>query len=54
MQGFTYKEIAEQLQISHRTVDSHITHAMRFLRQRLKGIAPVGIFGLVILILIKR
>ena len=35
-QGMSYKEIAEKLNISHRTVDSHLTHATRFLKNRLK------------------
>ena len=54
MQGFTYKEIAEQLQISHRTVDSHLTHATRLLRQKLKGIAPATVFGLIFILIMKR
>lgn len=36
--GYSYKEIAEQLNISHRTVDTHITTAMRFLREKLNPI----------------
>jgi len=35
IEGFTYKEIAQQLNISHRTVDSHLTAAMKFLREKL-------------------
>lgn len=54
MQGLSYKEIAERLNISHRTVDSHITHATRFLRQRLKGISLATTFGLVVFIILKQ
>ena len=54
MQGLSYKQIAEKLSISHRTVDSHLTNATRILRQKLKGIGPSGIFASVfILIIIK-
>ena len=54
MQGMTYKEIAEQLQISHRTVDSHLTNATRLLRQKLKGISPVTAWCLVFILIMKR
>lgn len=47
--GFSYKEIADQLNISHRTVDSHLTIAMRHLREHLK---PIFITVIVLFILI--
>lgn len=34
-QGMSYKEIAAQLNISHRTVDAHLASAMRILREKL-------------------
>ena len=35
LEGYSYKEIAEKLNISHRTVDTHLTSAMRTLREKL-------------------
>ena len=35
IEGMSYKEIAEKLNISHRTVDTHITKATKILRQKL-------------------
>ncbi len=33
--GFTNQEIAEQLNISKRTVETHLQHALKFLREKL-------------------
>jgi len=54
MQGLSYKEIAEQLNILHRTVDSHLTHATRLLRQKLKGMVPTGAYCAIFFLLLKR
>jgi RNA polymerase sigma-70 factor (ECF subfamily) len=54
LQGLSYKEIAEILQISHRTVDTHLTNAVRVLRQKLKGITAVTAFGIIILLLSRK
>jgi RNA polymerase sigma-70 factor (ECF subfamily) len=35
MEGLTYKEIAEQLQISVATVESHMVKALRLIRERI-------------------
>lgn len=51
MQGFTYKEIAEQLNISHRTVDTHLTTAMRILREKLRPTLVCATLFLVVLFL---
>ena len=48
--GFTYKEIAEQLNISHRTVDAHITYAMKVLRNKLNP----ALIGLITIFLLKH
>lgn len=37
-QGLSHKEIANQLEISIKTVEDHIMHAIRFLRKNLKTI----------------
>ena len=54
MQGLSYKEIAIQLNISHRTVDTHLTNATRALRQKLKGLTVVSAFGIIIILFIKK
>jgi len=36
-QGMKYKEIAEELEVSVKTVEAHISRAMRILRERLSG-----------------
>ncbi len=38
LEGYSYKEIAGQLNISHRTVDSHLNTAMRTLRDKLNPV----------------
>lgn len=54
LQGLSYKEIAVQLNISHRTVDSHLTNATRQLRQKLKALVPAGAFLILYIIHIKQ
>ncbi|MGV8134864.1 MAG: RNA polymerase sigma-70 factor [Mangrovibacterium sp.] len=41
--GFSNKEISEKLGISVKTVEDHMTHAMRFLRENLKTLEAVSI-----------
>ena len=38
IQGYAYKEIANELKISEKTVDNHINKALKQLRQILSGI----------------
>ena len=40
-QGLSQQEISEQLQITVPTVKSHMTQALRFLRQRCKHFSPL-------------
>jgi len=43
--GFSIKEIAEQLNLSHKTVENQITHALKFLRTNLnKESVPLILF----------
>ena len=53
LQGLSYKEIATQLNISHRTVDSHLTNATKQLRKKLKALVPAGAFLILYIIHIK-
>ncbi|MBK8807133.1 MAG: RNA polymerase sigma-70 factor [Bacteroidales bacterium] len=48
-EGYSYKEIAQKLNISHRTVDSHLNSAMKHLREKLN---PVFIF-IILIFLVK-
>jgi RNA polymerase sigma-70 factor (ECF subfamily) len=36
-EGMSYKEISEKLGISIKTVEDHMSHALRYLREQLKG-----------------
>lgn len=42
----SYKEIAEQLQVSHQTVNYRIQQALKLLRVRLKDYLPILVLGL--------
>lgn len=44
-QNLTYKEIAEQLSLSEKTVEHHISHALKFLKEKL----PYCVFFIVLL-----
>jgi RNA polymerase sigma-70 factor, ECF subfamily len=54
LQGLSYKEIAEILNISHRTVDTHLTNATRALRLKLKGLTAVTAFSLLLFLMMKK
>ena len=42
--GLKYKEIAERMGISVKTVETHISHALKILRITLKDLFPIWIF----------
>ena len=44
MEGLTYNEIAEVLEISPKTVETHMSRALDYLRKRLKKYLPVLTF----------
>jgi len=54
LQGLSYKEIAEILQISHRTVDTHLTNATRALRIKLKSLIAVTAYSLLLFLIMKK
>lgn len=45
-EGMAIKEIAEKLNISTRTVETHLSRSLKFLRQELDKVSMVAIFGL--------
>jgi RNA polymerase sigma-70 factor (ECF subfamily) len=45
-ENLTYNEIAEQLDISVKTVDKHICKALKIMRERLKEYIPILILFL--------
>lgn len=44
--GLTYKEIAEVMEISHKTVESQMSRALRILRNRLSSYLPVLVLAI--------
>lgn len=46
VQGLTYPEIAKELSISPKTVEGHMSKALKFLRHRLGGLLHLGLLWL--------
>jgi RNA polymerase sigma-70 factor (ECF subfamily) len=44
VEQLTYAEIAEQMNISAKTVENHMVRALRFLREKLKDYLPLLIW----------
>jgi len=42
-EGLTNKEIAHQLNISEKTVEDHITHAIRHIKDLMKGMGIISL-----------
>lgn len=46
--GLTYKEIAQVMEISHKTVESQISRALRILRDRLSSYLPIFVLAILL------